>query len=71
MNKLLKEAVAEGWTYVEKYGSIYKVEDNELLFIPVNKDNTVDMDGGGIVEFENIEEEDAKELRKMFGENLV
>lgn len=61
------EMVGRGWTYLGKYGAIYTVVGKELHFKPVNRDNKVDTDSGGVVEFEHIESNDARYLKKLFG----
>lgn len=62
----LAEVTAQGWTYLERYGSVYKTEGEELMTAPVFQNNTVEMDNIGPVELDMIDEEVATDLKVTF-----
>lgn len=69
------EGWEQEWVYIAKYGSFYRVDGDALMYAPAMAATSLpDMDGDKVdetqVEFENIEEKDAKALRRLFGKNL-
>ncbi len=56
----------KGWTYIEKYGSVYRVENGHLFYAPMLINNVPDLTSQAEVELENIEPAIAQELRATF-----